>query len=159
MGKICDPPSFTGGQSAGVIYKIAISWYRTSWQQEVFAVFGGENGSGAPSPPADSTIRNAGISVFGAISGISNRVYLGGDIWRVTIGGATVQFYVVDKGSDFRIYKILRADGQPDIGGDPPPTNCRCTPDSCRVDCAGAPDGFCCIDHALTNRLLLTLQN
>ena len=33
-----------------------------------------------------------------------------------------------------------------------------CTPDSCRVDCATAPDGFCCIDHAVTNRLLQTLQ-
>ena len=35
---------------------------------------------------------------------------------------------------------------------------CGCPPDSCRVDCATAPDGFCCIDHSLTNRLLQTLQ-
>ena len=34
----------------------------------------------------------------------------------------------------------------------------KCTPDSCRVDCPSAPDGFCCIDHATTNRLLQTLQ-
>ena len=33
-----------------------------------------------------------------------------------------------------------------------------CSTDSCRVDCATAPDGFCCIDHAVTNRLLQTLQ-
>ena len=37
-------------------------------------------------------------------------------------------------------------------------TGLTCTPDYCRVDCAGAPDGFCCIDHAVTNRLLQTLQ-
>lgn len=34
--------------------------------------------------------------------------------------------------------------------------NCgfKCTEDSCRVDCATSPDGFCCIDHSVTNRLL-----
>jgi len=34
-----------------------------------------------------------------------------------------------------------------------------CTSDSCRVDCAGQPDGFCCIDHSLSNRLLQVLAN
>ena len=29
-----------------------------------------------------------------------------------------------------------------------------CSSDSCRVDCAGQPDGFCCIDHSVTNRML-----
>lgn len=37
--------------------------------------------------------------------------------------------------------------------------NCQCTPDSCRVDCSTAPDGFCCIDHSLTDRLLQILKN
>ena len=34
-----------------------------------------------------------------------------------------------------------------------------CSQDSCRVDCAIAPDGFCCIDHLLTDRLLQVLAN
>jgi hypothetical protein len=57
------------------------------------------------------------------------------------------------------IYRVIRYDGQPDTGGDPPGTNCRCSEDSCRVNCAIAPDGFCCIDHSLTDRLLQVLQN
>lgn len=36
---------------------------------------------------------------------------------------------------------------------------CRCSDDSCRVDCVTSPDGFCCIDHSLTDRLLQVLQN
>ena len=40
----------------------------------------------------------------------------------------------------------------------PTESDCYCSDDSCRVDCATAPDGFCCIDHAVTNRLLQTLQ-
>jgi hypothetical protein len=30
----------------------------------------------------------------------------------------------------------------------------RCSSNSCRIDCISSPDGFCCIDHALTNTLL-----
>ena len=33
-----------------------------------------------------------------------------------------------------------------------------CSDDSCRVDCVGQPDGFCCIDHSFTNGLLTVLQ-
>ena len=33
-----------------------------------------------------------------------------------------------------------------------------CSTDSCRVDCAGAPDGFCCIDHAFSDRLLQKIR-
>ena len=40
----------------------------------------------------------------------------------------------------------------------PSPRKCWCSNDSCKVDCATAPDGFCCIDHSLTNQLLQTLQ-
>lgn len=32
-----------------------------------------------------------------------------------------------------------------------------CSADSCRVDCATSADGFCCIDHSATNRLLQVL--
>ena len=32
-----------------------------------------------------------------------------------------------------------------------------CSSDSCRIDCGSSPDGFCCIDHAVTNRLLQVL--
>lgn len=43
-----------------------------------------------------------------------------------------------------------------DISGD----GCAaCSDDSCRVDCIGQPDGFCCIDHSLTDRLLQVLAN
>ena len=43
---------------------------------------------------------------------------------------------------------------------DIPDSGCTsCTPDSCRVDCSNAPDGFCCIDHSFTDRLLQVLQN
>ncbi len=34
-----------------------------------------------------------------------------------------------------------------------------CSIDSCRIDCDTAPDGFCCIDHSFTDRLLQVLQN
>ena len=34
-----------------------------------------------------------------------------------------------------------------------------CSDDSCRIDCASDPDGFCCIDHSLTDRLLQQLRN
>jgi hypothetical protein len=30
----------------------------------------------------------------------------------------------------------------------------KCSSDSCRVDCAGSADGYCCIDHKITNRLI-----
>jgi hypothetical protein len=36
---------------------------------------------------------------------------------------------------------------------------CSCELNQCRIDCPSSPDGFCCIDHALTDRLLQTLQN
>jgi hypothetical protein len=35
----------------------------------------------------------------------------------------------------------------------------KCAPDSCRVDCAGAPDGFCCIDNSFTDRLLQIIKS
>lgn len=39
-------------------------------------------------------------------------------------------------------------------------TGCiKCSTDSCRVDCATSPDGFCCIDHSLTDRLLQVLAS
>lgn len=34
-----------------------------------------------------------------------------------------------------------------------------CDPDSCKVDCPNIEDGFCCINHSLTDRLLQVLQN
>ena len=38
-------------------------------------------------------------------------------------------------------------------------SNCRCTNDSCQIDCATSPNGFCCIPHSVTNRLLQVLAN
>jgi hypothetical protein len=36
---------------------------------------------------------------------------------------------------------------------------CGCSETSCRVDCASAPDGFCCIDNSLTDRLLQIIKS
>jgi hypothetical protein len=36
---------------------------------------------------------------------------------------------------------------------------CECPPNSCQVDCPNTPDGFCCIPHSLTDRLLQVLHN
>ncbi|WP_055074416.1 hypothetical protein [Pseudanabaena sp. 'Roaring Creek'] len=36
-------------------------------------------------------------------------------------------------------------------------TACGCSYDSCQVNCASDPDGFCCIEHSTTNRLLQVL--
>ncbi len=38
----------------------------------------------------------------------------------------------------------------------PPPTDCKA--DACRVDCADAPNGFCCIPHSLIARLSKSLR-
>jgi len=34
-----------------------------------------------------------------------------------------------------------------------------CPPNSCRIDCASAPNGFCCIDNSFTDRLLQIIKN
>ena len=41
----------------------------------------------------------------------------------------------------------------------PTGTRIECSYDSCRVDCASQPDGFCCIDHSKTDRLLQVLAS
>lgn len=143
MGKICDPPPFKGGQLVGVAYSPV-------WQSS--------------SNPTD--IRAAG-GFTGAISGIEvfldpNPPYAGWLARAFTSSGIQVTgtshsiFSSADKPI---LFDLRRSDGQPDTGGDPPSANCRCSEDSCRVDCASAPNGFCCIDHAFTDRLLQVLQN
>jgi hypothetical protein len=160
VGKICDPPPFTGGQCP-VRYFLDIDVH--SYDQYNGAYYG--------------VRRHRNIDVFGPLDNlevfdkgkrldnrIRNGVVLG---WfDVPTYGYTIPYihptiwdFWAGISVSFSIISIRRRDNQLDNCGDPPPTNCRCTPDSCRVDCATAPDGFCCIDHAVTNRLLQTLQN
>lgn len=155
MGKICDPPPFRGGQTAGVEYFVGYSIKgdgsvyndilgRGNWNNGIDSYYQGTVGS-----------YNAPI-VIGPISSFTG--VLGGFQLVSGSGTAFIPFRFGETPALLEI-KIGRVDAQLDLGGDPPPKNCRCTDDSCRVDCSSAPDGFCCIDHSLTNRLLQIIQN
>jgi hypothetical protein len=112
-------------------------------------------------PPSDARIRAEGISVVGPISGftLGRATPSSSHYETISIQGRTVigssgvapltdSNWLFQQAAQFpgtlRIYKIVREDGK---------MSAKCTPDSCRVDCATALDGFCCIDHSLTNRL------
>lgn len=139
MGKICDPPPFTGGQSEGVVYDVMVSWesYPT-WARIA--------------PYRDVTV----IGPVYAIEPFENEDSANGVRIRSS-GGVNRIAGNVNYSRNYQAY-LIRADGQPDTGGDPPSANCRCSDDSCRVDCAGAPDGFCCIDHSFTDALLQRIK-
>ena len=162
MGKICDPPSFTGGQCVGVKYKLlfkATVIYSTVYYVSVGSIhYQFARGVGAQLDGFPGELTSIGTP------------YKNGLVWRFDVNSSTYgaftattdfnasNFYAGIIYSQPVLVSVSRPDGQIDNCGDPPPTNCRCSEDSCRVDCAGAPDGFCCIDHAVTNRLLQTLQ-
>lgn len=114
-------PPFTGGQCVGALYRLSIKW--TDSRGQIYAVFGGENGAGGFSEPAESTVRSSGAIVVGAISGISNAVDIGGGVWRVTINGVTVQYFPTQPPSNFQISQIYRVDGGTDNCGDLPNPN------------------------------------
>lgn len=148
MGKICDPQFFTGGQSPAIYYRAsAKSTY-------------GQNAGDGP-----SLRRNGVFSLLGPVS-----ISVSSEKWNYGRGGTC---HFIDFNGDKQLaacvyndgffnwddIKVIRADGQADTGGNPPPTNCRCSQDSCRVDCAGAADGFCCIDNSFTDRLLQLIKN
>jgi len=159
MGKICDPPPFSGGQCP-VAYLVDID----------VAAF---NANG---DPLFAPIKHRDILVFGPLDNI--RVFQNGMTFQgrvrngVRLGWFDVPTYGYSVEQFFQSHftffpgvfvqfsnlSFRRTDSQFDNCGDPPPINCRCSEDSCRVDCATAPDGFCCIDHSLTNQLLQTLQ-
>jgi hypothetical protein len=155
MGKICDPPLFKGGQSSGIRYWVGAQFF---------------SNTGVPYPgftyKGMTNLRE--IRAFGKIYGIRKK-FLRSNInsedtvdWIVDSEQGEVTLLGSVGGNQAftgRIAYIERVDSLADTGGDPPPTNCRCTLDSCRVDCVGQPNGFCCIDHSITNRLLQVLQN
>ena len=147
MGKICDPPPFTGGQCRiryTVLYDIT-------------------NSDGI----TERMTRGDLSSLSGRFTHISyddtnptnNQAALHNDLGQSI--GLFRSFSINNWGKrvSWSNFEFIPPDGFIDNCGDPPPINCRCSEDSCRVDCATAPDGFCCIDHSLTNRLLQVLQN
>ena len=157
MGKICDPPLFRGGQMLGIEYG------RTCIQTVVSSPFGG-NGTSRFLRRADLNLDSGVITriEFGIFNNMSTfRIYGGGGIRVFDTGGG--DYDATRFGGTFYAYSDIRFTPTNvnviDTGGDPPPTNCRCTPDSCRVDCASAPDGFCCIDNSFTDRLLQIIKN
>lgn len=112
-------PPFTGGQCQ-IPYVIMLKWFRTDWNQYVYAVFGGSNASGEPNPQPDTTLRGQGTAVTGAISGIQRQVHLGGGIWEVTINGISINFNPTNKGSDIAIHKVITQSGIEDTCGNIP---------------------------------------
>ena len=157
MGKICDPPPFSGGQCRSR-YQLSFtvqnsvfgsgteSGYTTQWGAiSNFRIIKKPNGL------VDVAFDSFSLGAIPLIP-ITERVTVSGlkGIWDLG-GGRETTIKIAN-------IVLVRESGLPDDCGDPPPINCRCTPDSCRVDCVSAPDGFCCIDHSLTNRLLQTLQ-
>ena len=159
MGKICDPPPFNGGQCVGVGYYVELKCYYINGEIR-YAV--DENVSKIPNTRwgyvgATGPIKNVSIKYDYQWYGVAlTKIYINGFyatyVFPISSVNPNIYCYRAE------IYRVQRKDWGLDNCGDPPNTNCRCTPDSCRVDCATAPDGFCCIDHAVTNRLLQTLQ-
>jgi len=139
VGKICDPPSFTGGQMTNQVYRFDIT---------------AANNLGVRSPNGWGLATGKIISItpFNDIPLTGCGLIVVDSLGSTTYNG-NCNFF-----RNWRAVNIRLRSGGQDTGGDPPP-NCRCTPDSCRVDCVGAPNGFCCIDHSFSDRLLQVLQN
>jgi hypothetical protein len=167
MGKICDPPSFTGGQCA--------TQYELIWEATCVRP-SGQTGT----PPIGTNSRYKSYDMTygkwyfpGPITSISpayeyddngygnwNWVFdiscANGAITRGSTIFATPENSNRNKNlwSQPRLISVL---GSPNNCGDPP-GGCRCSDDSCRVDCSTAPDGFCCIDHKIANAIASLLS-
>ena len=159
MGKICDPPTFSGGQCNGILYNVFVeSLLRSQDSQDRFAgtnygdISGGGGVKGYMAPISygyEVSADRKTINIW-----VQEKRYRDSIVQSVNgVGGAPLSL-----DSFWRITKVERQDKLPDTCGNLP-SNCRCSNDSCRVDCSSAPDGFCCIDHSLTDRLLQVLQN
>ena len=171
MPKICDPPTFIGGQMLNVGYSIVFR--RSGGGANRFiasASNGGQGGAWLTQAQALANVSGAGFR--GLIRGILAITIISGDPnFTVGIGNNEITNVALPANSGFVFGGIsnepytytfvgaFRRDGLADTGGDPPPTNCRCSQDSCRIECVGSTDGFCCIDHSLSNRLLQVLAN
>lgn len=161
MGKICDPPLFTGGQCSNISYRIR-GRSRQIFKDTIYLYF--EFRSFIDSD-FDYSYTGPILNVY--IELATGRFNIpeptGYWIWIQTNEG----LYRRDVGvynpiitdAYFLSLEVVRLDGQPDNCGNPLGTNCRCSDDSCRVDCESSPDGFCCIDHSLTDRLLQVLES
>lgn len=167
MPKICDPPQFTGGQCQGVFYNVL---WRLTTREVSFGFVNGKFGAfpnGLENVSTGTTnFRGQLIRVSPPIQLISNTVrpdpndpYYGSFEGTILRGnGQVTQFARYFESAKLEILSVTREDGLPDNCGDTPSLNCRCSPDSCRIDCEGEPDGFCCIDHAFTDSLIDILE-
>ena len=162
MGKICDPPSFTGGQCA-VSYKIRGYLRRNSiaFGNQTFGWF--DNISECPVPLSrlfsSLNINNGfGGTAFVLNAGSGGRMAFYNRLGVEQFSAGDISGGLISP-MTFTLISLTRQDRKLDNCGDPPSTNCRCSDDSCRVDCAAAPDGFCCIDNSFTDRLLQQLKN
>lgn len=151
MPKICDPPAFTGGQLANTNYWVTFETYTDIYgypfrylSTYTIQLTGKITGSG-------HRRRDAYPYMYDAIL-IYTTYYTNG--YSFTELG---WYYREDLRTEVIITNIVRVDGLPDSPDNPPSTNCYCSNDSCRVDCASSPNGFCCIDHSVPNRLLQVL--
>lgn len=153
MPKICDPPPFYGGQTANIPYIVRVQYTRNGdiYLDESVVLLGKIHGLSevltlAPNNNPNRT--RIGISILYDPVDANNGAY-----------GVAVFNYFNYETIINTLFTVTRVDGIDETGNDPPQTNCRCSDDSCRVDCANSRDGFCCIDHSVTNRLLQQLQN
>jgi hypothetical protein len=169
MGKVYTPDVSIENTENGVRYRVWLVAsglrYNGSFNQSTYIpteIYGQiEPAFRTYTPPSDEHIRALGMVVIGPISGFTlTRVRPTSAHYElISIRGKTVvgaggaapltdSNWLFQQAAQFpgtlRIYKIVREDGK---------MSAKCTPDSCRVDCATALDGFCCIDHSLTNRL------
>lgn len=157
MGKICDPSPFTGGQSLGVRYRFRFT-------RTIIRSPRGDVGTVYEEDRVD--IDN---TVFGIVTGIEIGVFNNYSNFRVFHAngvklanhGSGLNYYDYYGITEYSYTNIVftRSDNLTDTGGNPNQTNCRCSDDSCRVECIGQPDGFCCINHSVTNQLLSVLAN
>jgi len=187
MGIICDPPTFTGGQMANIDYVVQCSSLSEDGNTYYWIRFYSDPASaplGRLTPYSDAFMRSLGSSGISApIKGNWTVEWCGTMMDAVPVGddggfnggawwyldGNTMNYVSfqspshppnlqLKKGTKPKIYKVLRIDGQPDTGGNPQPTNCRCDRNSCRIECASSPYGFCCIDRQKSDRLLRLIR-
>ncbi len=158
MGKICDPPPFTGGQCQAISYQVYIrqtTLINNSVYNNVFTLTGSIGAAfdefDIRLDPQSNQMR--GYTRQGFLFDSGQSLFL----WREGFGTGQDPVRTRTKPYAFKITAVFRVDRQADNCGDLPSSNCRCSDDSCRVDCAAAPDGFCCVDHSVTNRLLQVL--
>lgn len=159
MGKICDPPPFRGGQCVGKVYAIE---YKITFENGQVRYHNDESPSLVSLPSNCASYTNRVGPITGNISVIWNPSGFGGfNQGKIYLDGVySTYFFPLDGKNTASVVlnKVTPCSGV-DNCGDLPSTNCRCSDDSCRVDCASAPDGFCCIDNSLTDRLLQLIKN